>query len=266
MVMTEHNKRVEALLSKMFAEGKVPHAFALVSDEYIDAAKNIAASIICEKRCYPPCGKCRHCLKVKKGIHPDVIELAPQKGKVFIGVDAVREMRSDAYILPNDADAKVYFINGACSMNEAAQNALLIILEQPPENVYFILGDNRKNELLPTVLSRVTLFTLDGAQKNKKEKYADKVNEVITAFTENDEAECYLLLSSVNKREQAEEFLSELSDTLYGMIREKSVSGEAPRRLTLFFDKVQKALQRLQNAGNLSVTLAELNSSIFGGR
>ncbi len=266
MEKTEHNRRVEVLLGKMFAEGKIPHAFALVSEEYIDAAKNIAASIICEKRCFPACGVCRHCIKMKKGIHPDFIEISPLKGKVFIGVDAIRQLRSDAYIRPNDADAKVYFINGACSMNEAAQNALLKILEQPPENVYFILGDKRKNELLPTVLSRVTLFSLDGETETKKAKYTDKVSDIINAFLIGDEAKTYLLISSVPKREQMSSLLNELGDALFERIRRNAITGKPDNGFTPFFDNVQKALRRLDNAGNPGITAADLCCGIFGGK
>ena len=253
------------LLCNMFAKGKIPHAFALVSEGYIDAAKNIAASILCEKRCFPPCGKCRHCLKISKGIHPDFIEVAPLKGKVYIGVDAIRQLRSDAYIRPNDASAKVYFINGASLMNEAAQNALLKILEQPPENVYFILGDKTVNELLPTVLSRVTMFRLDGETVKEKARYADKVNEILKAYKNRDEAGTYLLLSSLPKREQMINLYSELSDALYENIRNNALSGNPDNGLTLFFDEVQKALSRLDNAGNPGITAACLNSRLFGG-
>ena len=54
MEKTEHNRRVDMLLCNMFAKGKIPHAFALVSEEYIDAAKNIAASIFVKRDAFRP--------------------------------------------------------------------------------------------------------------------------------------------------------------------------------------------------------------------
>ena len=181
-------------------------------------------------------------------------------------MDTIRQLRSDAYIRPNDASAKVYFINGAALMNEAAQNALLKILEQPPENVYFILGDKSVNDLLPTVLSRVTLFSLDGEKVKEKAKYADKVNEILKAYKNGDEAGMYLLLSSLPKREQMICLYKELNDSLYEKIRSSALKGAPDNGYTVFFDKLQDAMRRLENAGNPGIIAASLASELFGGK
>jgi len=259
-----YNENISRLLGKMFAEKKVPHGLCLVSDEYADAARKVAASVICENGTFPSCGKCPHCIKAMKNIHPDIIECAPLKGKVFIGVDQIRALRSDAYIRPNEAQNKVFIINGACKMNEAAQNALLQVLEQPPKNVFFILADNRTNELLPTVLSRVSVFRFT-SRENQTVKNEEKANEILSLFYKGDEAGLYLKLISYNKREKAIEILSDVSLLLFANIKEELKKGIDQQKNITFFDNIQKALTRLNNAGNLTVTMAELTAKSIGG-
>lgn len=259
-----YNENISRLLGRMFAEKKVPHGLCLVSDEYTDAARRVAASVICENGTFPPCGKCSHCKKALKNIHPDIIECSPLKGKVFIGVDQIRALRSDAYIRPNEAESKVFIINGACSMNEAAQNALLQVLEQPPKNVFFILADNRTNELLSTALSRVSVFRFTSPEKNTV-KNEEKAREILNLFYKGDESGLYLKLISYNKREKAIEILSDVSALLFSDIKAELKTGANQQKNIIFFDNIQKALIRLNNAGNLTVTVAELTAKSIGG-
>ncbi len=246
----------EKLLGRMFAQKKVAHAVALITEEYIDAARSLAASIICEKGQFPACGECAHCKKAKKNIHPDIIEIAPLKGKVFISVDQIREMRSDAYISPNEASAKVYIINGACLMNEAAQNALLLILEQPPKGVHFILCDSTLSGLLPTVISRLTVFYPESREKKQVKKYEEKCKELLLAFNAKNEASFYSAICPFIKREQAQQLLLELSECVANEIKKPDT--ENKRGLMTLFDNITLAAQRLLNSGNVTVTLAAL--------
>ncbi len=256
MFQSKYNNGVTQLLSRMFAAKKVAHAVALITDDYIDAARSLAASIICEKGQFPPCGECPHCLKAKKNIHPDIIEIAPLKGKVFISVDQIRQMRSDAYVYPNEASAKVYIINGACAMNESAQNALLTVLEQPPKGVHFVLCDSSLNGLLPTVISRLTVYYPQSEAKEQVSKYEDKCKALLKAFNMKSEADFYSELSSVTKREQAQQLLWELSEEVANEIKNKDTQNK--RELMFLFDNITKAAQRLQNSGNVSIVLASL--------
>lgn len=153
---------VRARLTRVFASGKVPHAMMIVSDQAIDAAREIAASIVCDNRVFPSCGTCVHCRKNQKQIHPDVIEIV---GKASIQVDQIREMRLDAMVLPNDCDRKVYIIAQAHTMTEAAQNAFLKILEQPPSGVFFLLATANRREMIDTIRSRVVEINLQEARQ-----------------------------------------------------------------------------------------------------
>ena len=249
---------VTKLLGRMFAAKKVAHAVALITDNYIDAARSLAASIICEKAQFPPCGECVHCNKAKKNIHPDIIEIAPLKGKVFISVDQIREMRSDTFVYPNEANSKVYIINGACSMNEAAQNALLLILEQPPKGVYFILCDSTLSGLLSTVVSRLTVFYPESEKKEQVKKYEEKCKALLNAYIIKNEGDFYSELAYFFKRDraQSQQLLWEFSEYVAYEIKKETTQNK--RELIFLFDNITKAAQRLQNSGNVTITLAAL--------
>ena len=150
--------------------GPLSHAYLLIAEPdagYADARK-LAQAMVCSapegvKR---PCGACRDCRKAEKGIHPDILtvdRLTDDKGKPKreIYVDQIRDVVADSVVMPNEAAHKVYILRNADSMNAAAQNALLKILEEPPRFVSFILLAESAAGLLETVRSRcVTLHRL----------------------------------------------------------------------------------------------------------
>lgn len=97
--------------------------------------------------------------KALKSQHPDVIFVTADEGKQAIAVKTIREMRLDAFITPTEALKKVYIIDG--EMRDDAQNALLTILEQPPSFSIFIILATTKEQLLPTVLSRCSIYQME---------------------------------------------------------------------------------------------------------
>ncbi len=100
-----------------------------------------------------PCGICPACRKVLNGSCPD-IRFIGRGGKTSIGVDAVRFLRQDVLIPPNDLDTRIYIIEDAEAMTVQAQNALLLTLEEPPPYVLFLLLCNGTESLLETIRSR----------------------------------------------------------------------------------------------------------------
>lgn len=104
-----------------------------------------------------PCGSCAACEKVYGGICPDV-HIIGRGNKASIGVDAIRFLRSDVLIAPNDMDTKIYIIEDAETMTVQAQNALLLTLEEPPPYVLFLLLCNGSDALLETIRSRAPIL------------------------------------------------------------------------------------------------------------
>ena len=121
-------------------------------------ALRLAQAMLCSGGGQVPCGSCPHCRKAAAGIHPDLIRMGGD-GK-DVKVDAVRAMRSDAYIRPNEAERKVYLIEHAETMNQSAQNALLKLLEEGPSYAAFLLIAGQSASLLQTVRSRCVELSL----------------------------------------------------------------------------------------------------------
>lgn len=85
------------------------------------------------------CGHCRGCQLMQAGTHPDYYTLTPDKGKSSLGVDAVREVSEKLYEHSRLGGAKVVWIADAALLTDAAANALLKTLEEPPEQTWFLL-------------------------------------------------------------------------------------------------------------------------------
>ncbi len=122
-------------------------------------ARLLAAAMECtdpEKR---PCGVCAACRKVFAGVHPDVITV-DDPDHVGVGVDVIRAARSDVYVRPNEGRRKVYLFPRAMDMNPSAQNALLKVLEEPPQYAAFLLLAETEEKLLETIRSRCVVLRL----------------------------------------------------------------------------------------------------------
>ena len=124
---------------------------------YISAGElcdTIAAATVCSGDGEKPCRVCAHCVKASRRIHPDIAVISPIPSGREIVVDQIRALQRDIFIVPNESDKKAYVIEHADLMNMAAQNALLRILEEPPDHAVLILKTENPAALLPTVRSR----------------------------------------------------------------------------------------------------------------
>lgn len=141
----------------------------------LEKAYELAQTMLCSSGSERPCGVCRDCRKVKARIHPDLTLIerkTDDKGnlKKEITVDQVREMGADAYVLPNEAEQKVYIIRQADTMNAQAQNAALKLFEEPPEGVHFILCASNPERFLITVRSRCVQINCAGEEDSDSEE------------------------------------------------------------------------------------------------
>ncbi|MCG8565179.1 MAG: DNA polymerase III subunit delta', partial [Desulfobacterales bacterium] len=101
-----------------------------------------------------PCQHCSSCKKIAARMHPDMIQVTPEEKKKNITISQIREMGMRVTSLPNEARHRMIMIQQADLMNVQAQNALLKLLEEPPENTFFILLAQDLSGLLDTILSR----------------------------------------------------------------------------------------------------------------
>ena len=158
------NSTLERTVRRAAEQGRLSHAIVLSgTGDLTDAARFIAAAHVCEGT-DRPCLRCRHCRKVLEGIHPDVSVIRDTEHRELT-VDAVRELRQDVYIRPNEAARKVYIIADSRQLNERDQNVLLKIVEEGPPYAAFIFCADSPASLLETIRSRCVLLRCGGGDE-----------------------------------------------------------------------------------------------------
>jgi len=157
---------VKQALSDAVDFGRLSHAIILEGESpqvRLSLARLIAKAAVCTGEGERPCGKCPGCFKSDSGSHPDITEIVGGEAARSLHIDRIREIRRDAYVLPNEASHKVFILTNAQSLTAEAQNSLLKIIEEPPAFVLFIFLCTSRNLLLQTVLSRSVVFSLGAA-------------------------------------------------------------------------------------------------------
>ncbi|MDO5558867.1 MAG: DNA polymerase III subunit delta' [Oscillospiraceae bacterium] len=151
------NKHITDTLKNMLASGRMAHSFLIYGETGLGKktmAQYLAKMLVCEST-IKPCSECRACRNVENKIHPDVIYVQHTGKLNGFSVDTIRNICTDAYVRPNNADVKVYILSDADNITVSAQNSLLKLIEEPPEYVYFIFTAVSKNVFLDTIISRV---------------------------------------------------------------------------------------------------------------
>jgi DNA polymerase-3 subunit delta' len=149
------NDRLKQNLAESLAKGHISHFYLISGPEGSGKhtlVRLLSAAILC-KDSRKPCLRCSACRKVLSGNHPDFITVDDPDKKI-VPVDLVRQARADIYVRPNEADRKIYLFPRGHNMELPSQNALLKVLEEPPEYGVFLLLTENAEKLLPTVRSR----------------------------------------------------------------------------------------------------------------
>ncbi|MBQ7885086.1 MAG: hypothetical protein IJ318_03225 [Clostridia bacterium] len=133
--------------------GKLAQAYLFLSpDKFTNAELLLALSKLLLCKNGSACGVCEHCAKINAGTHPDVLVFP--KDKNFV-VDDASKIYDTVQVKPMLSNKKIYIINGIDNATEQAQNKLLKIIEEPPQNVIFLISANTEEKVLSTILSRV---------------------------------------------------------------------------------------------------------------
>lgn len=122
------------------------------------------------------CGVCHSCNLMKAGTHPDWLVVSPEKGKNSLGVDQIRQLIDTLYTHSQQGGFKVAWIHQAEQLSEAAANALLKTLEEPPKDTYFLLGCYDPSHLLATIRSRCFHWLLSCPDENFSVKWLEYQN------------------------------------------------------------------------------------------
>ncbi len=119
-------------------------------------AKVLAMGLNCEKGPTPePDGTCESCRAIVNNSSMDVLEMDAASNR---GIDEIRELRDRVNLAPAQGRMKVYIIDEVHMLTTEAFNALLKMLEEPPEHVIFVLATTEKHKVLPTIISRCQSF------------------------------------------------------------------------------------------------------------
>ena len=148
-------------LKTRMAQRKLAHAYLVVGENRRQLADQLAAAWVCTGEA-PPCGHCAGCRKAAQGIHPDIVRADPEGEG--LKAEAVRALRSDAYILPNEAPRKVYLLEHAELLNQTGQNILLKLIEEGPSYACFLFLSPNPELLLPTIRSRCETLRAPGVR------------------------------------------------------------------------------------------------------
>ena len=194
------NRSLCERLGNDIMSSRLPHAIILEGPYGTGKhtlAKMTAAALGCEEKSNDsrplPCLSCLNCRKVIENKSPDVIVIGCED-KSTIGVDAIRFLKEDIHIIPNDSDHKVYIIENADKMTPQAQNALLLTLEEPPAYAHFFLLCENAGLLLETIRSRAPTLRMELLSKGDIDKYITSTDRRAAQMKLSDPAEYAELL------------------------------------------------------------------------
>jgi DNA polymerase III subunit delta' len=156
------------ILASFLTHGTIPHALLFTGIEGVGKrTAAIAFAMACNCTGGPPekaagpgrpsasaqaCGECAACRKIAAGLHPDVLKVAP--AGLQIKIEQIRDLCRSLALKPYEGRVRVAVIPEAHRLNAAAGNALLKMLEEPPDRTVLILTAPQTADLLPTIVSR----------------------------------------------------------------------------------------------------------------
>ena len=152
-------EHITATLKQEIASGRIGHAYLFTGSRgtgKTSCSKIIAKAVNCpNQQDGNPCGVCEICKGIDDGSVLDVTEIDAASNN---GVDNIRQLREEANFTPAQVSYRVYIIDETHMLSVGAFNALLKIMEEPPEHVIFILATTEVHKIPATILSRCQRF------------------------------------------------------------------------------------------------------------
>src|SRR3954469_16427019 len=155
-------EHVTGTLKNAIEQGRVAHGYIFSGHRGIGkttVARILAMSLNCRSNDHPvaePCGVCESCTEIRAGNAVDVIEIDAATNR---GIDEIRELREAARYRPARDRFKIYILDEAHQITDAAFNALLKTLEEPPDHIVFMLATTQPEDIPQTIRSRCQHFS-----------------------------------------------------------------------------------------------------------
>jgi DNA polymerase-3 subunit gamma/tau len=155
-------EHVTRTLQNALEQGRTAHGYIFSGHRGIGkttVARILAAALNCRSSDRPvaePCGVCESCTEIRTGNAVDVIEIDAATNR---GIDEIRELREAARYRPARDRFKIYILDEAHQITDAAFNALLKTLEEPPDHIVFMLATTQPEDIPQTIRSRCQHFS-----------------------------------------------------------------------------------------------------------
>ncbi len=188
-------------------------------------ARLLAKAVNCDHPEKAPCGECENCIAANNGTHPDIIEINAANET---HVEDIRDLIERSRLAPMQGKHKIYIIDEVHQLSSAASSALLKTLEEPPENVIFILATTDPQKLLPTIISRCQRYDFTKVRKDQIRDHLLGIAEKENITLEPEAAELIAVLAEGGMRDAlsimdqcasytGDEITVEAIDRIYGL-------------------------------------------------
>ncbi len=165
------HEKVMAALGRAIRLGRTSHAYLVTGPAHVGKMK-VATALAQHLNCLgdaTPCGSCRQCTRIHRRVHSDV-KVVPidvtgafhedGKPRTVITINQVRTVSNEAALRPFEGRNRVFIFEDTDRLQEAASNALLKTLEEPPDQVVIVLLASGEEAVLPTISSRCQVLSL----------------------------------------------------------------------------------------------------------
>jgi DNA polymerase-3 subunit gamma/tau len=246
-------EHISRTLENAIEENRVAHAYLFSGPRGVGkttTARILAKALNCKNGPTPaPCGECVNCEEIAAGSSVDVQEIDGASNR---GIDEIRALRENVKFAPASSKYKIYIIDEAHQITDAAFNALLKTLEEPPDHVVFILATTEPQKIPVTILSRCQRYRF--RLLSAKEVYSTLERIIQKEGFEIEPAALQIIVSSAGgSLRDALSLLDQAISFVSGKVTHKDIQnllGFLPKEIICSFTE---ALSRADSAEILSI-------------
>ena len=231
-------------------------------------ARLLAKAVNCENPENAPCEQCANCKAAIEGTHPDIIEINAANET---HVEDIRDLIERSKLAPMMGKHKVYIIDEVHQLSSAASSALLKTLEEPPENVIFILATTDPQKLLPTIISRCQQFNFFKIRTDQIQNHLLNIAEKEGISMDSSAAYKIAILANGGMRDAlsimdqcasfSENTITEENvDTIYGLT---SLQEQIDLLQDIFNKNVESIIQRIRSYESHGIDISRMIDTLI---